>query len=266
MICSLGMVSSPFQALQPLLSNGGSLQKAALIDSLSFTDPDPFFISNVTRTLSAAGYSVDYYGPSRVTVALFRNLAFQNYKLIIIRSHTATTWGIPTSLSIVTSEPYSSLKYAYQQLIGQVAPAVVRPGNSFFAITPSFIRDAISGNLRDTLVVQMGCGTLSGNREIATAFIDKGARGFIGWSDTVSSWYTDLAIQKFVGVLVHGHPIADAVTSAGGPDPVFGGRLGFLEAPDTSGAQLSLRMTSVLGSLIFLSAILLVTWRLFRER
>jgi hypothetical protein len=247
------------------LINGDNSLKAVLIDSLSLTDPDPLFISNVTHSLSVAGYLVDYYGPSQVTVDLFRNIALQNYRIVIIRGHTATVQGIPTSLSIVTTEPYSSLKHVYEQLIGQVAPAIVRPGNTFFAITPAFIRDAIKGNLRDTLVVQMGCGTLSGNRDIATAFIDKGAYAYVGWNDTVSSWYTDFATQKFVASLEHGHAVSEAVASAGGPDPVNGGRLGFLDAPGTSQDQFNIRMTTILGTMIILSASLLAVGKLIKD-
>jgi hypothetical protein len=264
-LSSIAMVTSPFPALQPHLINGENSLKAVLIDSLSLTDPDPPFISNVTRSLSAAGYAVDYYGPSQVTVDLFRNIALQNYQIVIIRGHTATVQGIPTSLSLVTAEPYSSLKHVYEQLIGQVAPAIVRPGNTFFAITPAFIRDAIKSNLRDTLVVQMGCGTLSGTRDIATAFIDKGASSFVGWNNTVSSWYTDFATQKFVASLEQGQTVSEAVTSAGGPDPVNGGRLGFLDAPATSQDQFNVRMTTILGTMIILSISLLVVGRLVRD-
>jgi len=264
-LSSLAMVVSPFPALQPHLITGESSLKAVLIDSLSLTDPDPLFISNVTHSLSVAGYSVDYYGPSQVTVDLFRNIALQNYRIVIIRGHTATYQGIPTSLSIVTSESYSSLKHVYEQLIGQVAPAIVRPGNTFFAITPAFIRDAIKGNLRDTLVVQMGCGTLTGNRDIANAFIDKGASAFVGWNNTVSSWYTDFATQKFVASLEHGQTVAEAVVSADGLDPVYGGKLAFLDSAATMQDQFNIRMTTILGSMIILSVSLLVIGRLVRD-
>ena len=264
-LSSFAMAASPFPAPQPHLSPGGNFQKAALIDSLSLTDPDPVFISNVTRSLFVAGYAVEYYDPSQVTVDLFRNLALQDYSIVIIRGHTATFQGIPTSLTIVTSEPYSSLKHIYEQLIGQVAPAIVRPGNTFFAITPAFIRDAMKGSLRGTLIVQMGCGTLTGNRDIATAFMERGASAFIGWNNTVSSWYTDLTTQKFVSSLTHGHTVTDAVNAAGGPDPVNGGNLGFIDTAATSQAQFETRMTAILGSTIILSATLLAAGWLIRD-
>jgi hypothetical protein len=264
-LSSFAMTVSPFPSPQPHLNTGGNSLKAVLIDSLSLTDPDPLFISNVTRSLFVAGYTLDYYGPSQVTVDLFRNLALQDYRVVIIRGHTATFQGIPTSLAIVTSEPYSNLKHVYEQLIGQVAPAIVRPGNTFFAITPAFIRDAMKGSLRNTLVVQMGCGTLTGNRDIATAFIEKGASAFIGWNNTVSSWYTDLTTQKFVSSLAHGHTVTDAVNSAGGPDPVNGGKLGFLDTAATSQAQFNIRITAILGSMILVSVTLLVARKLVRD-
>jgi hypothetical protein len=150
----------PPQSLHSLFQTGQISSKAALIDSLSLSDPDPSFVWNVTRSLSSVGITVDYYGPSQVTVGLFRNLPSQGYRMLIIRSHTATFFGVPTSLSIVTSEPYTKSRYVYEQLVGQVAPAVVRPGNTYFAITPSFVRDAMQGNFWGTVVIQMGCSTL----------------------------------------------------------------------------------------------------------
>jgi hypothetical protein len=265
-LSSLGLIASPPLPVHLLLHTNQSSPRAVLIDSLSLTDPDPPFVWNVTHSLSVAGYSVDYYGPSQVTVSLFRNLALQNYKLVIIRSHTATYQGVPTGLSIVTSEPYSKSKYVYEQLVGQVAPATVRPGNTFFSITPAFVRSAITGGFQDAIVIQMGCSALLGNHDIATAFIDKGASAFIGWDNLVSSWYTDVSTQNVVSSIVHGHTVGEAVSSAGGPDPGYGGQLGFLDAGSTSQARFNGQLTTVFGWIALFSVTLLVSRRLVRDR
>lgn len=262
----LGLMASPAPAVHLLLRTNQSSPRAVLIDSLSLTDPDPQFVQNVTHALSAAGYSLDYYGPSQVTVNLFRNLALQNYRLIMIRSHTATYQGVPTSLSIVTSEPYSKSKYVYEQLVGQVAPATVRPGYTFFSITPAFVESAITGGFQDAIVIQMGCSALLGNHDIATAFIDKGASAFIGWDNLVSSWYTDLSTQNVVTSILHGHTVREAVSSAGGPDPGYGGQLGSLDAASTSQARLNGQLTTIIGWIALFSVTLAASRRLVRDR
>ena len=245
---------------------GQSSSRAALIDSLSVSDPDPLFVSNVTHTLSNAGITVDYYPPSQVTVGLFRNLPSEGYRMIIIRSHTATFFGVPTSLAIVTSEPYTKSKYVYEQLVGQVAPAVVRPGNTYFAITPSFVRDAMQGNFWGTVVIQMGCSTLQGNHAIATAFMLKGASAFVGWDDSVGSSYTDLTTENFLSSFVHGHVISEALSSAGGPDPTYNGRLSSLDPAAVSHDRFENAIATFGEWAVLLSVTLLVAEKLVKKR
>jgi len=254
----------PSASIQSLSQMGRNTRKAALLDSLSLTDQDPLFIWNVTHTLNLAGYAVDYYSPSQVTVALYRELPLKSYGIVILRSHTAIYYGVPTSISIVTSETYDKSRYVYEQFVGQVAPAVVRPGNTFFAITPSFVKDAMQGNLRGTIVVQMGCSSLQGSHYIATAFISKGASNFVGWDDSVGSGYTDIVTQNFVSSLAHGSSVGDAVASAGGPDPAFHGRLNFLDTALSAREQFGDQLITFGGFTILLSVTLLVTMRLLR--
>jgi hypothetical protein len=252
------------QVFHSLFQTSQNIPRAALIDPLSLTDSDPSFLWNVTHTLNLAGYAVDYYPPSQVTVALFRDLPFQGYRIVIIRSHTAIFYGIPTSISIVTSEVYDKSKYIYEQLVGQVAPAVVRPGNTFFAITPSFVRDAMQGNFGGAVVVEMGCSSLQGNHYIATAFINKGVSNFVGWDDAVGSRYTDGVTQNFVSSLAHGHTVGDAVGSAGGPDPTYTGRLSFLNVALAGREQFGDQLITFSEFAILLSITLVVTWRVVR--
>src|SRR5260370_5376453 len=81
----------------------GSL-RAALVDELSLSIPDPAFIPAATSTLQDAGYTVDYYPPASVTVAFFRDLPQKGYSLIILRAHTGSRGP---NLAIFTSEPYT---------------------------------------------------------------------------------------------------------------------------------------------------------------
>ncbi len=254
----------PSQTLHSLIQLGQGSRRAALLDSLSLTDPDPSFIWNVTRTLYSAGYTVDYYGPREVTVALFRNLPFQDYRIVIIRSHTAIFYGIPTSISIVTSENYTESRYVYEQLVGQVAPAIVRPGNTYFAITPGFVRDAMQGNFRGAILVEMGCSSLQGDHYIATAFVNKGVSNFVGWDNAVGSRYTDGATQNFVSSLAHGETVQEAVGNAGGPDPTYHGRLSSLDTALSAREQFGSQLVTLSVFAILLSVTLLVTRRVIR--
>ncbi|HWY27663.1 MAG TPA: hypothetical protein VNW25_00235 [Candidatus Sulfotelmatobacter sp.] len=251
----------PSQTLHSLIQMSQDTRKAALLDSLSLTDPDPSFIWNVTRTLHNSGYTVDYYGPHQVTVALFRSLPFHDYRIVIIRSHTAIFYGIPTSVSIVTSENYTESRYVYEQLVGQVAPAIVRPGNTYFAITPSFVRDAMQGNFRGTILVEMGCSSLQGDHYIATAFVSKGVSNFVGWDNAVGSRYTDGATQNFVSSLAGGKTLEEAIGSAGGPDPTYHGRLSYLDTALSGREQFGSPLITFSVFAILLSVTLLVTRR-----
>jgi hypothetical protein len=186
--------------------------------------------------------------------------------MVIIRSHTARFFGVPTSLSIVTSEPYTTSRYVYEQLVGQVAPAVVRPGNTYFAITPSFVRDAMQGNFWGTMVIQMGCSTLQGNHAIATAFMIKGASAFVGWDDSVGSSYTDITTQNFVSSLVHGHVVGEAVASAGAPDPTYNGKLSFLDPATVSHDRFYNAIATFGEWAILLSVTLLVIEKFVKKR
>src|SRR6266704_4571099 len=109
--------------------------KAVLVDELSGTVPNPSFIRNVEGTLGSAGYKVDYYGPSDVTVGLFQSLPLGGYSLVIIRAHSGES-------AIYTSESYSKTKYLYEQLTDQIVP-VNLDGSEYFAITEKFVTESL---------------------------------------------------------------------------------------------------------------------------
>src|SRR5712692_214899 len=130
-------------------STGSSSHRAALIDELSVEYSDPGFLKNATKSLEAAGYAVDYYGPDKVTVGLFRDLPTKGYAIIIVRAHTA-------GQSIVTAEPYSQSAYVYEQLTDRLAEAYVQNGPPYFAVTAKFVLHEMQGQLPDSIVLIMG--------------------------------------------------------------------------------------------------------------
>jgi hypothetical protein len=240
---------------------GQENHRAILIDSLSATDPDPIFISNVNQTLSSAGYMLDYYGPSQVTVDLFRSLPLMGYSMVIIRTHTATGSLEPQGQNIVTHQPYTTSKYSAEQLANLVTAAIVRPGDTFFAITPNFISDEDLGvgGFHGALIIQMGCSTLQDRPDLATAFLGRGASAFVGWTGLVSSYYTDVATESFLSSLMHGNSLQQAVAGASQPDPDFGGQLAYIQ-PSSVSQQLLIDQfaTTVVWALILIPCLLLI--------
>lgn len=222
-----------FQAYSwPSQTTNGTL-KTALVDELALTDPNPSFITNITKTLSAAGYAVDYYSPSEVTVDLFRNLPLKDYRIVLIRSHTGS------SQSIITSQSYSTSQYGYEQLVDQVGSAVIGSGPLYFSITPSFVQDAVRGDFHGAVIIAMGCATFQGTPNLAKAFIHRGAADFVGWDTTVSPQHSDASTQNLVWYLAHGNTVQEAVVNAGVPDPVYHARLSYLDAGSVSKQQVA---------------------------
>jgi len=193
------------------------------MDQLSLNYPDPAFTANITDTLKAAGYSVDYSGPSPTAVDSFRQLPEQGYDLIIIRAHTGS------SQSIITAEPYSKSIFVADQLAGRLVPAQVDGGPWYFAITPKFVRQTMAGSFSESTILVMGCSALEGTQDIASAFLDKGARFFVGWDSSVSIIHTDTSTVAFVHLLSTGKSVPEATAHAGGSDPVYGARLQYLD-------------------------------------
>jgi hypothetical protein len=199
--------------------NTGGFPRAVLIDQLSKTYPNPSFTETVDRQLSTAGYTVDYYGPSDVSIRLFQNLPSNDYRIIIIRAHSALAGGA----AVATSEPYSQYAHLYEQLTDQVVPISVHNGTAYFAITPEFVRDHMHGRFQGSIIVMMGCWGLE-DTALAEAFLERGAGTFVGWTTSVTAAQTDTATLTLLEALAQGKTVRDAVASAA--DSVAGGGAG----------------------------------------
>ena len=204
-------------------SHGGSTARALVMDELALNYPDPSFTVNITSALHTAGYAVDYLGPTSTAVDSFRELPKQAYDLVIIRAHTGS------SQSIITAEPYSQSEFVVDQLAGRLVPAQVGGGPVYFALTPKFVRQDMMGSFPESTIVVMGCSALEGTREIASAFLDKGANLFIGWDSSVSIIHTDSSTVALVRLLSTGTSLTEATKLAGGTDPVYGAKLQYMD-------------------------------------
>ena len=193
------------------------------MDQLALNYPDPSFTTNITNALKTAGYLPDYASPSPSAIDSFRQLPTSGYDLIIIRAHTGS------SQSIVTSEKYSKSEYAVDQLAGRLVPAQVDDGPLYFAVTPKFIRQEMTGSFHESAIIVMGCSALEGTQDIASAFLDKGADLFVGWDSSVSIIHTDTSTVALVRLLSTGRSLLEATAQAGVADPVYGARLRYLD-------------------------------------
>jgi len=205
-------------------SSEPEVHKAALVDQLSLTFPNQNFIDTTTEILEQAGYTVDYYPGEEVTVEFYKNLPTHGYKIIILRVHSMTEG--PHIVDLFTSELYSTSKYFYEQLTGKLRNVAYFYGdiNTFFGITPSFIKSSMQGKFNNSIIVMMGCEGLK-NPSMAEAFIEKGAKAYIGWSQSVSASHTDQAtIYLLTHLVTEKQTIEQAVETTMkevGPDPAY---------------------------------------------
>jgi hypothetical protein len=209
-------------------SNQAVSFKAAIIDQLSGTIPDPSFNDNAKNLLLGAGYAVDYYSPDQVTVDFFRSLPSKGYGLIIIRAHS-TGWIPGDPVAIFTSEPYIQSSYLYEQLTDQLGNGRLDNDKTYFEISAKFVQDAMQGRFPNSIIVMMGCTGLK-NSDMAQAFVSRGAGVYVSWDKAVSKDRTDGATLDLLRSLVGGRTVRDAVTSTMGilgPDTVYGSQLAF---------------------------------------
>jgi hypothetical protein len=223
--------------LSGLVGGGSGPRRAAIIDQLSLTQPNPDFAASATSILEQAGYAVDYFPGEQVTVDFYRELPTHDYDLIILRVHsgiaeeTNITTGEKTMreyVSLFTGEPYSPDKYP-QEPMGRLGMATYYEGAPpLFGIAPDFITQSMRGSFDKTLIVLMGCDGLRSPRT-GQAFLDKGASAFVGWSESVSASHSDAAALRLLEKsVIEGLPVADAVAQTAaelGPDPSYGAEL-----------------------------------------
>ncbi|NWG09248.1 MAG: hypothetical protein HXX80_02880 [Nitrososphaerales archaeon] len=196
-------------------SNGGEL-KVAILDSLYVMDPNESFLDEANRTLSDAGFDVDMYIGSDVTVELFKNLPSLGYKLIVLRVHTAYE---PDIVAFFTGN-YADSGYFTEQLMGWVRIGEVE-GERFYAVTPDLIRIASSGGFQKSIVIVDSCYGLN-LTSMAIAFIEKGASAYIAWDKGVYPNYSDNATLRLIDNLLEGMTVEEAIQATPSDPSKFG--------------------------------------------
>lgn len=215
-------------------------KKALIIDGLSIEFNNPEFINRTLNYLKKAGYEVDIFNGTDVTVDTYRNMFSQDYKLIILRIHSAPGDGIMVPKSAIvffTTEKTATEKYFAEQIEGLIVKAkTLTRGESFYAVTPDFIGTA-PGKLSGGIVIVLSCyGTLG--MKMPETFIDKGATVYVGWDGEVSPEYMDEAgLALIKNLVINKLNVEEAVSKTMreiGPDPLFKSRLKYY--PFTAGS------------------------------
>jgi hypothetical protein len=187
----------PNQTINP----ASSQPKAAIVDQLSLTMPNQTFIETATATLEQAGYTVDYYEGEKVTVEFYRNLPTHGYRLIILRAHSALGGERKPPLAIFSSEPYNKMEHVPEQIAGQLVKVRFQPYQegdpAYFGIFPNFVRSSMNGRFENTIIIMMGCDGLT-DADMAKAFVEKGAKGYISWFGPVSASHTDTTTTQLL--------------------------------------------------------------------
>jgi hypothetical protein len=208
-------------------SLGGSVSddrlRAVVVDALSGNYSNDAFTGYVNRTLRGAGFSVDFFEASVVSVDFLERFP-SDYKLVIFRVHSALS--STGELYLFTAEPYVGDRYVGEQGFGLVKEAIADDGSGpVFGVDWGFVRRLMAGRFNGSVVVVMGCNSAR-DRRMADEFLNQGAVGYVGFDGPVLLSHSDEAVMHLVGELyAAGQPLKKAVedtNSMVGADPVSG--------------------------------------------
>ena len=169
-------------------------------DSRARHFPNEPFKDKATNLLREAGFNVFYFGSESVNVTFYRELAEGAYGIIILRAHSALRAN-ETIVDLFTSEKYDENRYSDYRRNGlltkgeYLVPFGQGTGKFYFAIAPKFIESF--GNFPKSIIVAMGCWSLK-YYGMAQAFLNKGAKAYVGWTDVVTSNDTDYETARFL--------------------------------------------------------------------
>jgi len=188
--------------------------KAAIIDQLAEHYPNPEFNETVTNLLRDAGFNVSYYGYETVNVDFYKELAKRDYGIIILRAHSALREDNKT-VDLFTSEEYDPYEYGDMRGKGLLTKGEYlfgqESGRFYFAVTPKFV-ESLDGYFPKSVIIAMGCWSLKPECEqMAEAFIKKGAKAYVGWTNIVLHEDTDQETVRLLEMLLKkNRTLADA--------------------------------------------------------
>ena len=158
-------------------------------------------------------------------------------KIILFRVHSTTECSVedqPPFVVFFTSEEYNTISHVGDQLAMRVVyvnfPEPHQSTTGYFRITLSFIKESINRRFNESIIVAMGCDSLK-YTSMAEAFIERGAKAYIGWTGPVSSSHTDKATSHLLQKLIIenrtlGKAFQETMMKVG-PDPFHNSTLAF---------------------------------------
>jgi len=141
------------QQLQP--STDVNVPRAAILDGLYDTEPNSALTDSMMQCISNAGYKVDLFRGTNVTVDLFRNIG--GYKILILRLHSAI--HTDEFLYIFSGEKYTESKYVNEQLTGAVRKGYTfnESETPYFTLNAVFLGNINPNGLNGTTIILAGC-------------------------------------------------------------------------------------------------------------
>jgi len=213
-------------ASEPASSTPYNGLKAAIVDQLHNLQSNQVFIEHTTQGLQDYGFEVDVYQTDDVTVDFYRKLPTYGYRLIVFRVHSGLLIGsesVANQTWLFTSEPYSRIRYFFQQMRGQVTNATTTVDTTpVFAVGAKFITQMMEEKFTNTAIIMMGCAG-SSYTDLAQAFIQNGASTYLAWDASVGLNYVDdTTITLIEKLILEELTISEAVAETmeeKGPDP-----------------------------------------------
>jgi len=204
-----------------------SVKRAALVDALSSVYPHPQFVDKIRTIMNNTGYGFDYFSEGAATLDFFFNLPSQGYSIIILRVEGVNIRvGDASPVAFATSDQYASPQRISDQMRNDLG-VIEANGHTYFAMTPKAISQLMCGQFQGTTVLVMACNSLS-DSSLAQAFIDKGAKSFIGWNGSITIVHDDRVFTAVIALLTMGVQAGSAASYASnlfGADPIWGGTL-----------------------------------------
>jgi hypothetical protein len=170
---------------------------------------------------------VSYFNSTSVTVPFYRELVEGDYGIIIFRAHSAMRVNA-TIVDLFTSEIYRENGYPeYSGLLSKaeyLVPLGQEKGQFYFAITPDFVERF--GRFPKSIVIAMGCSSLNVSG-MAEAFINRGAKAYVGWTNIVLPNDTDHETAKFLNMFLgKNYTLASSISATYPPHNYYDPNIG----------------------------------------
>jgi len=209
--------------------------RAAIIDGIGFTRPNPSFIKGVREVLEGAGLRVDIYEGKNVTIDLLRRIG--GYGLLILRLHSAidSKYGF---LYLFSAERFSETEYearfGEERRTGAVREGITFEGEAYFTLRADLLGYMNQGGLNGSIIILMGCNGTNSEHAMSRLF-ERGVKAIIAWDGYVDLNHTDEITLKLIeAIYKKGLSLEEAVNKIMdeyGPDPTYRSKLKYLTKP-----------------------------------